>query len=109
VRVWAITAEGFEEAARYPASHEFGPCSARDLRRAAHMGEPVETHEGGALVGMHSGGVTLGVIEVDDSAADPELLAQAAPVIACRASVLAGQGVGKVLLAPVAIEAASDV
>jgi two-component system NarL family response regulator len=69
----------------------------------------VETQDGGWLVGMHSTGVSLGVVEVDCSAADPELLAQAAPLIACRAALLAGQGVGQVLLAPVAIEAASDV
>jgi two-component system NarL family response regulator len=109
VRVWAITAEGFEEAARFPAYHDFRSCSLRDLRRAARVGEPVETPEGGVLVGMHSSGVSLGVIEVDDSAVDVELLGQAAPVIASRASVLAGQGAGQVLLSPVAIEAASDV
>jgi two-component system NarL family response regulator len=109
VRVWAITAEGFEEAARYPAYHEFGHCSPRELRRAARIAEPVETQDGGALVGMHAGGVSLGVVEVDDPAADAELLGRAAPLIACRASLLAGQGVDQVLVDPVAIEAASDV
>lgn len=109
VRVWAITADGFEEAARYPAYHGFGHCSPRDLRRAARVGEPVETPDGGWLVGMHSSGVSLGVVEVDNCAADAELLAQAGPLIACRATLLAGQGVGQVLLAPMAIEAASDV
>jgi signal transduction histidine kinase/DNA-binding NarL/FixJ family response regulator len=109
VRVWAITPEGFEEAARYPAYHEFGHCSPRELRWAARVGEPVETQSGGALVGMHAGGVSLGVVEVDDPVADAELLAHAAPLIACRASLLAGQGVGQVLLAPVAVESASDV
>ncbi|MGH2869853.1 MAG: LuxR C-terminal-related transcriptional regulator [Solirubrobacteraceae bacterium] len=109
VRLWAITAEGFEEAGRYPAFHEFGSCPPRDLRRAARSSGPVETQDGGALVGMHVGGVSLGVVEVNDPTADADLLAQAAPVIASRASLLAGQGVGEVLLAPVAIEAASDV
>jgi signal transduction histidine kinase/DNA-binding NarL/FixJ family response regulator len=109
VRVWAITAEGFEEAARYPADHEFGPCSPRNLRRASRVTEPVEMHDGGALVGMHAAGVTFGVVEVDDSITDADLLAQAAPVIAARVSLLAGQGVGQVLLAPVSIEGASDV
>ena len=109
VRVWAITAEGFEETGRYPGAHEFSSCSPRDLRRAARAAEPVETQDGGALVGMHAGGVSFGVVEVDHPAADVDLLAQTAPVIASRASLLAGQGVGEVLLAPVAIEATSDV
>src|SRR5207245_1080596 len=98
-----------EEVGRYPAYHEFAPCPPRDLRRAARAVEPVETQDAGALVGMHTGGMSLGVIEVDDPVADADLLAQAAPVIASRASLLAGQGVGEVLLAPVAVEAASDV
>jgi two-component system NarL family response regulator len=109
VRVWAITADGFEETARYPTYHEFGHCSPRELRRAARIAEPVEMPDGGALVGMHASGVSLGVVEVDDPSADAELLARAAPLIACLASLLAGQGVGHVLLDPVAIEAASDV
>jgi two-component system NarL family response regulator len=109
VRLWAITDEGFEESARYPADRDFGPRPPRELRRAAGGGEPVESPTGGALVGLHAGGVSFGVVEIDDAAADSELLAQAAPVIATRVSLLAGQGVGDVLLAPVAIEAASDV
>lgn len=109
VRVWAITAEGFEEFARYPAFHDFPPRPSRELRRAARADEVIETGMGGALVGLHAGGVSLGVVEVDDAAADFELLAHAAPVIASRVSLLAGQGVGGALLAPMAVEAASDV
>jgi hypothetical protein len=109
VRIWAITAEGFEEFARYPAFHDFPPCPSRELRRAARADEVIETGAGGALVGLHAGGVSLGVVEVDDAAADCDLLAHAAPVIASRVSLLAGQGVGGVLLAPMAVEAASDV
>ena len=109
VRLWAITAEGFEELARYPAHHEFPHCAPRELRRAARAGEPIETSGGGVLVGLQADGVSLGVVEIDDSVADGDLLAHAAPVIASRVSLLAGQGVGGVLLAPVAIEAASDV
>lgn len=60
-------------------------------------------------MGMHAGGMALGVVEVDEPAVDAELLAQLAPLIAIRASLLAGQGVGQVLFAPVAVEGASDV
>lgn len=109
VRVWAITAEGFEESARYPAYHDFGPCPPRELRRASRTVEPLETPSGGTLVGLQDGGVSLGAVEVDDPAADAGLLVHAAPVIASRVGILAGQGVGDVLLAPVAVDGASDV
>lgn len=109
VRVWAITDDGFEESARYPAEHDFVLRSPRELRRAAGSAEPIETATGGVLVGLHAGGVSFGVLDIDCPAADSELLAHAAPVIATRVSVLAGQGVGDILLAPVAIESASDV
>lgn len=109
VRVWALTAEGFEESARYPIYHEFTACSSRDLRRAARLGEPIETPAGGTLIGLHTGGVSLGVVEVDNPAVDGELITHAAPVIASRVSLLAGQGVGEVLVAPVSIDGASDV
>ncbi len=61
------------------------------------------------LIGLHTGGVSLGVVEVDNPAVDGELIAHAAPVIASRVSLLAGQGVGDVLVAPVSIDGASDV
>ncbi len=109
VRVWVITADGFEESARHPVNHEFGTCSPRELRRAARVVEPVESSGGGALVGLHAGGVSLGVVEVDDSGVDTDLLVHGAPVIASRVGMLAGQGVGDVLLAPVAVDGASDV
>lgn len=109
VRLWVITADGFEESARYPPGHDFVACASRDLRRAARISEPLETSGGGALVGLHAGGVSLGVVEVDEPAMDMDLLMHAAPVIASRAGMLAGQGVGDILLAPVAVDAASDV
>ncbi|MGZ4203602.1 MAG: GAF domain-containing protein, partial [Thermoleophilaceae bacterium] len=46
--------------------------------------------------------------EVEEGAADLELLASAAPVVACGVGLLAGQGLGDVLLSPVAVEGASD-
>jgi signal transduction histidine kinase/DNA-binding NarL/FixJ family response regulator len=109
VRVWAITDDGFEESARYPAEHDFVLRSPRELRRAAGIAEPIETATGGVLVGLHAGGVSFGVLDIDCPAADSELLAHAAPVIATRVSLLAGQGIGDILLAPVAIESTSDV
>jgi signal transduction histidine kinase/DNA-binding NarL/FixJ family response regulator len=109
VRVWAITAEGFEESARYPTYHEFTPCSPRDLRRAARLGEPIETPTGGTLIGLHTVGVSLGVVEVDNPAVDGQLITHAAPLIASQVSLLASQGVGEVLVAPVSIGGASDV
>jgi signal transduction histidine kinase/DNA-binding NarL/FixJ family response regulator len=108
VRVWVITADGVEESARYPIDHDFSTCSPRELRRAARVAEPIE-RPGGALCGLQAGGVSLGVVEVDDCAVDVELLAQAAPVIASRVGLLAGQGVGDVLLSPVSVDSASDI
>ncbi len=109
VRVWVITAEGFEESARYPAYHDFAPCSPRELRRASRTLEPLETSSGGVLVGLQEGGVYLGAVEVDDASADAALVVHAAPVISSRVGILAGQGVGDILLAPVAVDGASDV
>lgn len=109
VRVWAITAEGFDEAARYPAYHEFGRCPLRDLRRASRSVEALDTLSGGILVGLQDGGVSLGAVEVDDPSADAVLVVHAAPVIASRVGILAGQGVDDILLAPVAVDGASDV
>ena len=109
VRVWVITADGFEESARYPAHHEFSSCPRRELRRAAAVVEPIETAGGGVLTGLHAGGVSLGVVEIDEPSADVDLLTHAAPVIASRVLMLAGQGVGGMLLAPVAVDAASDI
>jgi len=109
VRLWVITAEGFEESARYPAYHDFGRCPPRELRRASRSLEPLETAGGGVLVGLQEGGVSLGAVEVDDPSADAALLVHAAPVITSRVGILAGQGVGDILLAPVAVDGASDV
>jgi signal transduction histidine kinase/DNA-binding NarL/FixJ family response regulator len=109
VRVWVITAEGFEESARYPPQHDFEPCPPRELRRASRSVEPLEIAGGGMIVGLLGGGVCLGAVEVDDTSADAALLVHAAPVIGLCVGILAGQGVGDILLAPVAVDGASDV
>jgi signal transduction histidine kinase/DNA-binding NarL/FixJ family response regulator len=108
VRVWALTSEGFDELARHPAGREFASSPARALHRAAELGEPAESPGGGVLVGLHAGGMSLGVLEVDEPAADRELIGHAAPLIAGRVSLLAGQGTGDVMLAPLSVEGASD-
>jgi len=107
VRLWAITSDGVEELARVSAVRELGHLPQRELQRAAVLSEPTEL-EGWLLIGLHAGGVSLGVLEIDAESADRELLAHAAPVVACGVGLLAGQGVGDVLPAPVAIEGASD-
>jgi signal transduction histidine kinase/DNA-binding NarL/FixJ family response regulator len=107
VRLWVITSDGVEELARKASARELTHVPQRELQRAAVLPEPTE-HEGWLLVGLHAGGVSLGVLEVDAETADRELLAHAAPIVACGVGLLAGQGVGDVLPAPVAVEGASD-
>jgi signal transduction histidine kinase/DNA-binding NarL/FixJ family response regulator len=107
VRLWAITSDGVEELARVSPEREFPHVPQRELQRAAVLSEPTESG-GWLLVGLHAGGVSLGVLEVDAEIADRELLAHAAPVVACGVGLLAGQGIGDVLPAPVAVEGASD-
>jgi signal transduction histidine kinase/DNA-binding NarL/FixJ family response regulator len=108
VRLWAITSDGLEELARYAPGRDLPHIPQRELQRAAVLSEPIEVFEGRALVGLHAGGMSLGVLEVDERAADLELLTNAAPVVACGVGLLAGQGVGDVLPSPVAVEGASD-
>jgi signal transduction histidine kinase/DNA-binding NarL/FixJ family response regulator len=108
VRLWAITADAVEEVARHPADREFPRVSQRELEQAAVSPEPVVTAEGRVLVGLLAGGISLGVVELEEEAADLELLASIAPVVACGVGLLAGQGVGEVLLSPVAVDGASD-
>lgn len=108
VRLWAMTPDGLSELARYPTEHEFGHVSPRDLQRAAGVGDATDGPDGQTLIGLHADGVTLGVLEVDSGGEDRELLGHAAPVLACRFSLLAGQGVGGVLLAPRSLGDASD-
>jgi signal transduction histidine kinase/DNA-binding NarL/FixJ family response regulator len=108
VRLWAITSDGVEELARHSPDHELPQLSQRELQRAAVLSEPSETSHGRVLVGLHAGGMSLGVLEVDESSADLELLGHAAPIVACGVGLLAGQGLGDVLPAPVAVEGASD-
>jgi signal transduction histidine kinase/DNA-binding NarL/FixJ family response regulator len=108
VRIWGILSEGFEELSRYPAEDPWPQVHARELQRAAVIDDPTEYDDGCLLVGLHAGGVSLGVLEVDAPTADAELIANVAPIVACRMSVLAGQGVGDVLIAPFSVEGTSD-
>lgn len=108
VRLWANLSEGFEELARHPVEHSYAPAHPRDLQHAALIGDPIDVPDGCLLVGLHACGVSLGVLEVDAPDIDAELVAHAAPVIACQMSVLAAQGVGDVLIAPFSVESGSD-
>lgn len=108
IRLWASTSEGFDELGRYPAEHDFAHLPLRELQRSAKEGEPTGAPGGGLLVGLHAGGISLGVVEVAAPEADAELLAHAAPVIACRLSLLAGQGVGDVLLSPLSLDGSDE-
>jgi signal transduction histidine kinase/DNA-binding NarL/FixJ family response regulator len=108
VRLWAITADGIEELARHSAG-DLPHLSQRDLQRAAVLSEPTVASDGRLLVGLHAGGMTLGVLEVEELGADADLVADAAPVVACAVGLIAGQGAGDVLPAPVSVEGASDV
>src|SRR3954447_3325796 len=107
VRLWAITSDGVEELARVSSGRELPHVPVRELQRLAVVSEPTE-FDGRLLVGLHAGGVSLGVLEIDADTGDPELLAHAAPVVACGVGLLAGQGIGDVLPAPVSVEGASD-
>jgi signal transduction histidine kinase/DNA-binding NarL/FixJ family response regulator len=108
VRLWAITSDGVEELARHAPGGELPHVPQRELQRAAVLSEPTEGPEGRLLVGLHSGGVSLGVLEVEQSAVDLELFGHAAPVVACGVGLLAAQGVGDVLPSPVSVDGASD-
>jgi signal transduction histidine kinase/DNA-binding NarL/FixJ family response regulator len=108
VRLWAITAEGIEEIARQ-SQGDLPHLSQRDLHRAAVLSEPTEAGEGRLLVGLHAGGMSLGVVEVGECGTDTDLLSDVAPIVACAVGLMAGQGIGDVLPAPVSVEGASDV
>jgi hypothetical protein len=70
VRLWAITSDGVEELARCAPGRDLPHIPQRELQRAAVLSEPVEVFEGRALVGLHAGGTSLGVLEVDECATD---------------------------------------
>jgi signal transduction histidine kinase/DNA-binding NarL/FixJ family response regulator len=108
VRLWAITSDGVEEMARHPADGQLPHIPQRELQRAAVLSEPSESFDGRVLIGLHAGGTSLGVLEVDEDIADFELLAHAAPMVACGVGLLAAQGIGDVLPSPVAVDGASD-
>ena len=108
VRIWAITADGMSEVAHASTGAELPEANQLELKRAALADELTEGEHGVTMIGLHADGVSLGVCEtiaIDDL----EMLEAAAPLLACRFSVLAGQGVDGVLCSPQAVEAASDV
>jgi signal transduction histidine kinase/DNA-binding NarL/FixJ family response regulator len=107
VRLWGITPDGVSELARHPGEHPFRRLRPGDLDRTAKLSEPADAAGERLLVGLHADGVTLGVLEVEDTN-DRDVVEQVAPIVACRFSVLAGQGAGGVPIAPRSIEEASD-
>jgi signal transduction histidine kinase/DNA-binding NarL/FixJ family response regulator len=107
VRLFGITADGLSELSRAPSDRELPGVPGLELSRAARLSEPIQGPEGTSLIGLHADGVTLGVLQTG-GVEDHELMEAVAPLITCRFSVLAGQGVGGVLFAPEAVEQASD-
>lgn len=107
VRILGLTSDGHRDLGGWPNGHSFPALPQLDLTRAAREQVPTGGPEGTALVGLHADGLTLGVLQAEGDL-DDELLAAVAPVVACRFSVLASQGVGDVLFAPQAVEQASD-
>ena len=109
MRLWAITAEGLEELARHAPTDDLPHLSQRDLQRAAVLAEATEGCDGRLLIGLHAGGVSLGVLDIAEAGTDTDLLNDAAPIVACAIGLMAAQGIGDVLPAPISVEGASDV
>jgi GAF domain-containing protein len=104
VRLWAATADGLDELARHPADHPFPHVSRLELRRAAESTEPVAAADRGLLAALHVDGSVIGVVQIDHPSVDADLVADAAPLLAGRAGVLARRGTGGVLFAPLPAE-----
>jgi signal transduction histidine kinase/DNA-binding NarL/FixJ family response regulator len=107
-RLWGRTQEQFEELARSPEDHDFPRIAARDLDLAAERTEATVQEDGAVLVGLHAGGVSLGVLEVRNAADRVDFLSHVAAIVACHVGLLAAQGMGNMVLAPLPIDAASD-
>ena len=110
VRLWAMASDGVHEMASAPAdgaAPDLPTLAPLVLERAAAVSEPVDGPNDAVLVGLHAEGVTFGLLEVYGEA-DREVVAAAAPLIACRLAVLAGQGSGDVELHPAAVGRSSD-
>jgi signal transduction histidine kinase/DNA-binding NarL/FixJ family response regulator len=105
-RLWGRTAEGYEVLG--DSGHAFPRVAARALHQAADRDEPAARADGGVLVGLHAGGVSVGVLEVRDIGDDSDFAALAAPIVACRVALLAAQGIGEAILSPLPVDAASD-
>jgi len=108
VRLWCTTPDGFGELAREPPDADFPAISQRVLRAAAERSSPTVRSDGRLLLGLHAGGVSMGVLEVACAAEHSCFLADAAPVVASVMGLLAAQGVGDAVLEPLSVEAASD-
>src|SRR4051812_6730145 len=72
VRLWAVTTGAVQELARHPSDAALPHVSQDDLRRAAGSDEPIELGNLHALIGLQSGGVSLGVLEVAEGEVDFE-------------------------------------
>ncbi|MQA72921.1 MAG: GAF domain-containing protein [Solirubrobacterales bacterium] len=107
VRLWGMTADGLREVGRTAGATELPEIAALDLRRAATADRPTVGPEACLLMGVQADGVSFGVLEVHDLH-DGEVVEAAAPLIACRLSMLANQGVSGVQLLPAAVADASD-
>jgi signal transduction histidine kinase/DNA-binding NarL/FixJ family response regulator len=107
-RLWGKTSEGFEELARSAPAEEYPKVPSRQLAQAAEQSEPTIGDVGGVLVGLHAGGVSLGVLEVCYRRDAADFVAQVAPIVACRVALLAAQGLDNLLLSPLPVDAASD-
>jgi signal transduction histidine kinase/DNA-binding NarL/FixJ family response regulator len=107
-RLWGRTAEGVTELARSSSSADFPRVAARQLALAAEQAEPTVSDDGGVLVGLVAGGVSLGVLELCGACESADLLGHVAPIVACRVALLAAQGVDNLVLAPLPVDEASD-
>lgn len=108
-RLWGNTPEGPVELARHPEGEmDVTSPSQEELRAAADQVDPAFDTTGSSLVALHSDGLSLGVLEIAGGLVDSELLAHAAPIIACRFSLLANQGVGSVPITAHSLESITD-
>lgn len=97
-RVWAMVEDGVQELARCPGNSTLPVRDIRMLRRALRSGEPIETGDGHYLIGLHSRGAPVGVLEIGVESVDADLIWHAAPLISLAAASLALGGVGGTLL-----------
>ena len=93
VRIWVLLPDGPEELAKTPNGYSFPSLNPSDLRKALTVGSA--TAHKHMLVPLTSSGGPAMVLEVAaDEAVDAELLTDAAPIVASRASGIAAQSIG---------------